>query len=179
MTMMAGARPEPLAPLLPTTSEVRELAEEVVVRAGGRIYECQIDEQQLFLRGLLPMEDEVRAKDVVQAGVALMTVGEDIRIHPYTLRQLCTNGGIRAHAIQTRTVRRVGFSASSDAISAVVADVREAIQACSQPEVFAQGLKEMKFLTQTDARLTALFLDRRRFAKGSYTNTRDDHPKIP
>jgi hypothetical protein len=67
---------------------------------------------------------------------------EDIWAHPYVFRQVCKNGAIRAHAIETRRIRRVDFSTEEQA--AVACALREAIRACCSDEAFAQGAAEMR-----------------------------------
>lgn len=97
--------------LLPTTQDLRAVAVEEVGLVGGSELDCFEDGDRLFLRTILPMVRHVRPRDTVQGGVALMTIGEEIRVHPYTFRQVCRNGAIMAEAIQTRRVQRVQFSA--------------------------------------------------------------------
>ena len=83
--------------------------------------------------------------------MALRTTGPDILVHPYTFRLVCTNGAIRAHALQTRRVGRVEVAPSEWPAREVIADLRDAVQACAAPGVFHDGVAEMRSALETDA----------------------------
>jgi hypothetical protein len=125
-----------------TTREIKEIFADEIEAAHGKMSEVFDDGARIFLRAVLAPEKEVQRKDHVQGGVAVRATSEDICIHPYVLRQVCSNGAIRAHAIEARTIRRVDFSI--DEQSHVEYALREAIRACSSEEAFAQGVAEMR-----------------------------------
>src|SRR4051794_23479191 len=85
-----------------TTGEIGDIFAEEIAAAGGSVSETFAEGTCLFARSVLPGTRDVRAGDSVQGGVALRAAEEDIWVHPYIFRQVCRNGAIRAHAIQTR-----------------------------------------------------------------------------
>ena len=50
--------------------------------------------------------------DRVQGGVALRATEDDVWVHPYVFRQVCTNGAIIARATQTLHIEPSDFSAA-------------------------------------------------------------------
>ena len=92
---------------LPTTRAVRAAFEGEIAALGGVVRDAYDDGARLFLRAVLPPTDEVRPGDAVQGGVAVRAAGPEILVHPYTFRQVCTNGAIHAQALETRQVARV------------------------------------------------------------------------
>jgi len=137
--------------LAPTTKEIRETFAEEMGFLGGEVREAFDDGTRLFLRGVLPVAADVRPGDAIHGGVALRTAGPDILVHPYTFRQVCTNGAIRAHALQTRRVGRVEVAPSDWPAREVVADLRDAVQACAAPDAFREGVDEMRSLLEVQA----------------------------
>ena len=93
--------------------------------AGGRVFDPFQDKQRLFVRSILPSTREVGPGDKIQGGVALKGDELGISVHPYTFRQVCTNGAIIAQAVQSVRIDReeVEFADPAEA-------VREAVQAC-------------------------------------------------
>jgi hypothetical protein len=122
--------------------EIGTIFAEEIQAAGGRVTET-IDANPLFFaRSVLPGTREVTKGDRVQGGVALRGSDEEILVHPYVFRQVCTNGAIRAHAIQTRRIVREEFPEfAGDAIATAL---REAIRAGCSREAFAEGVDEMR-----------------------------------
>lgn len=140
-----------------TTREIKEIFAHEVEAAHGRMSDVFDDGARIFLRAVLAGEQQVQPGDRVQGGVAVRATSENIWVHPYVFRQVCSNGAIRAHAIETREIRRVDFSTEEQA---EVADALcEAIRACCCPEAFAQGAVEMRSARQSsdiDLALTML-----------------------
>jgi len=134
--------------LVPTTLQIRDTFAEAVAVAGGEVRDAYDDGTRLFLRAVLPrIADVVRPGDHVQGGVALRAAGPEILVHPYTFREICTNGAIHAHAIETRRVERVepvgswaARAAADDALDALA----DAVRACAEPEVFRRGVDELR-----------------------------------
>ena len=77
-----------------STEVVRELFESEVAECGGSVVHIFIDELRLFARAVLPDLEEVKPGDAFQGGVAVRQVGDDVFVHPYLLRKLCTNGAV-------------------------------------------------------------------------------------
>ncbi len=130
-----------------TTQEIKEIFVEEVEAAGGRMSDVFDDGARIFLRGILAPEKEVQPKDRVQGGVAVRATSEDIRVHPYVFRQVCSNGAIRAHAIETREILRGDFATEEQA--EVACALREAIRASCCDEAFANGAAEMRSARQS------------------------------
>src|SRR6516225_6622760 len=130
-----------------TTGEIKEIFADEVEAAGGRVSDVFDDGARIFLRAVLAGEKQVQPGDRVQGGVALRATEEAIWVHPYVFRQVCSNGAIRAHAIETREIHRSEFATEEQA--EVVFALREAIRACSCEEAFAQGAAEMRSARQS------------------------------
>ena len=79
----------------------------------------------------------LRAGDEVRGGVAVTARDREICVMPYTFREVCRNGAIMSHVIETRRVSRVEFDAPADLISEVLAEVREQVRRYAAAEVFA------------------------------------------
>src|SRR4051794_33924770 len=87
---------------LMTTRDIAEIFTEEIAMAGGTVSDSFDDGDRLYLRSILPPEMPVRQGDMLQGGVALMATTLEVHVHPYLFRQVCSNGAIRAHAVQTR-----------------------------------------------------------------------------
>ena len=123
-----------------TTSHVHSQFAEEVQAAGGTMTDVFDDGLRLLARSVLPAVAEVRPGDRVQGGVAVRACEGQVWVHPYVFRQVCRNGAIAAHAVQTRHL------ADLDVLPAEEADeaVREAVRACCAPEAFATASGEMR-----------------------------------
>jgi len=132
-----------------TTREISVIFAEEITAAGGNVRESLEYGPCLYARSVLTAPREVRPGDRVQGGVALRATDEDIRVHPYVFRQVCTNGAIRAQAIQTRRIERGEFG--GDSAAEVAFALREAVQACCSEEAFHQGVQEMRSALELDA----------------------------
>ena len=139
--------------LLPATREIADVFTEEIRQGGGTVSERFDDGIRLFLRAVLTATDEVRPGDALRAGVALRTSADEILIHPYTFRQVCRNGAIMAQAIETRRIHRVSFSAPSEEIEQVLAELREAVQVCSSDEAFSTAASQLRSATEMHADL--------------------------
>src|SRR5690349_11887651 len=137
--------------LAPTTQEIRETFAEELGYLGGEVREAFDDGTRLFLRGVLPVAADVRPGGAIHGGLPLPTAGPDSVGHPYTFRQACTNGAIRAHALQTRRVGRGEVAPSDWPAREVVADLRDAVRACAAPDAFREGVDEMRSLLEVQA----------------------------
>jgi hypothetical protein len=140
--------------LAPTTQVIRETFAEELGLLGGEVRDALDDGTRLFLRGVLPVAADVRPGDAIHGGVALRTAGPDILVHPYTFRQVCTNGAIRAHALQTRRVTRaepVVPGVPGGRAFEVLAELRDAVRACAAPEAFRDGVNEMRSTVEVEA----------------------------
>jgi hypothetical protein len=132
-----------------TASEISDIFAAEVQAAGGRVTETIEVKPLLFARSVLPGVREVSKGDRVQGGVALRSSEEEILVHPYVFRQVCTNGAIRAHAIQTRQLMREDFP--EFAREDVALALHEAIRGCCAADAFADGVGEMRSARLADA----------------------------
>jgi hypothetical protein len=125
-----------------TTRDVAQVFAEEIEALRGRVSDRFDDAGcRLFLRSILPEEREVRRRDRLQGGVAVMASEVEIRVHPYVFRQVCSNGAIRCHAVQTRTVAVP--SVEWEAPDAIL-ELRDAVRACAQRAAFVEGVEEMR-----------------------------------
>lgn len=132
-----------------TTAELRSTFADVITAAGGTVSDTFDDGGRLFTRSILPSVRHVRPGDQVQGGVALRATEHDVWVHPYLFRQVCRNGAIMAHAIQTRHIDNLDWLPASEATFAV----EEAIQACCADEVFSVAAEQMRSSREMEADL--------------------------
>ncbi len=78
-----------------TTREIKEIFADEIETASGRMSDVFDDGARIFLRAVLAGEKQVQPRDRVQGGVAVCATSEDIWVHPYVFRQVCSNGAIR------------------------------------------------------------------------------------
>src|SRR6266404_2686631 len=99
----------------PSPTVLSNLFSEEVGMAGGFVSDTFRDAARLFLRSVLPGVREVRPGDNLQAGVALRATAGEVWVHPYVFRQICRNGAIIAHALQTRHIDSADCATSDEA----------------------------------------------------------------
>jgi len=134
-----------------TTGEIREIFTEEIEAAAGSVSETYDDGTLLFVRSILPGTREVRPGDRVQGGVALRATEREIWVHPYVFRQVCSNGAIRAHAIQTRHIVQADSSGGLEPQAEF--SLREAMRASCTEEAFSGSVDEMRSACERDADL--------------------------
>jgi hypothetical protein len=127
-----------------TTGEISAIFADEMTAAGGRVTETFDDGARLFVRSILAGEREVQRGDRVQGGVALRATAQDISVHPYVFRQVCTNGAIFAQARQSRRIERTGFSSDLDF------ELREAVQSCSAEDAFTVAAGSMRSAVESE-----------------------------
>jgi hypothetical protein len=118
-----------------SNAEIDELFTGVIVARGGTVTDRLDEGRLLYLRSVLPRVEEARPSDEIRAGVALMAGEAEVRVHPYTLRAVCSNGAIFATALQSRRIDR--REECSD-------EIREAVQICSSAEAFADSMRQIR-----------------------------------
>lgn len=146
------------------TSDIRDLFAYEVTALGGSVSETYEDGPLLLARGVLPGVEEVRPDDRVLGGVAIRADGEDVFVHPYVFRQVCTNGCIVATAIETRRIELGDFPSTEEAAEAV----REAIQICGAREAFAGAAGRMRTATEMRADLVLNLMPLLRHLPGTH-----------
>lgn len=142
--MSTAYRPE----YLPETRDVRDAFADEIATLGGGVPDVYVVDEYLYARGVLPRYVEIRPGDRVQAGVAVRVAGPEIRVHPYTFRQVCTNGAIAADALPSQRLERRErasvFVPTHDAVEALW-ELRAVVRGCAAKEAFAdvaQGLRQ-------------------------------------
>ena len=125
--------------LFPTTERIHMIVAEEIGDAGGTVSDCYDDGRRLFLRAVLPAVREVRVMDGVQGGVAVAAIGEDIRVHPYTFRQVCRNGAVMSRVIGTESIRRAAWPRTE-----AEWELRQILRTCASAEVFAGAVSQMR-----------------------------------
>ena len=141
----------------PTTTDIRAAFIEEIADLGGNVPDVYEDGERLFARATLPLDTEIRPGDRVNGGVAVRVQGTELLVHPYTFRQVCSNGAIAAQALDTRRLERMESTdilVSSYESTVVLADFRLAVQACAAPSAFDTVANEMRSATEVEADLT-------------------------
>jgi hypothetical protein len=133
-----------------STREISAIFGEEVAGLGGTVCESLDDGARLLARAVLPDVREVQRGDGLKGGVALMAAESEVRVHPYVFRLVCSNGAIRAHAVQTR---RIELPEWQDEPVTVEAEIRLAVRACAAPAAFAAGAGEMRSALEQEADL--------------------------
>ena len=125
-----------------TTGLVRRVFEEEVAAAGGRVKDVFDDGRRLFMRSVLPSVKEVRPRDHMQSGVALKFAGQVV-VSPYVFREVCKNGAIWAHSLESTRIAVDSYYARRSA-DAALDSIREAVRGCCTVEAFEGALEEMR-----------------------------------
>jgi hypothetical protein len=145
------------AEYVPAIREIHDAFVDEVASQGGVVSNVFGDDVRLFARSVLPAQADVRAGDAVNAGIALRASGAEIVVSPYTFRQVCRNGAIAAHVMQSRRLERVECGdvlRPADDGAVTLLDVRAAVRACAASEVFTSVVDELR--TATDVQIEAM-----------------------
>jgi hypothetical protein len=131
---------------LPDTKRIYEFCKQQIPELGGRVIDAYEDGRRLFLRSVRPEVEEVRPRDGMQGGVAVRVVDQEIQVHLYLFRQVCRNGAVMAHMLQSRVVERVEPAGFDDLVAeeAVLAELSEALQSGFTPEAFADAIDQVR-----------------------------------
>ena len=146
---------------LPATGTILDAFIEEVESLGGTVPDVYDDGRRLCARAVSPESSDVRPGDVIRGGVAVRVSGSEIAVHPYTFRQVCSNGAIAAQAVETRRLDRVdardGFAPRYE-VSVALVDFRFAVRACASPDAFGRVRDEMRSAAEMDADVALQFL---------------------
>jgi hypothetical protein len=132
-----------------TSAAIHAAFAQEISAMGGSVSDVFDDGARLFARSVLPRTREVLPKDRVQDGVGLRAAEGSVWVHPYVFRQVCSNGAIIAHALQTRRIDDVDQLEPEEAESAI----REAVRACGAEECFTAAADEMRSASEVQADL--------------------------
>jgi hypothetical protein len=125
-----------------TTSEIAAIFAEEIAAQGGIVSDKFDDGARLFVRATLPDEQEVERQDRVKGGVALRATEDDVWIHPYVFRKVCSNGAIIARSTQSLHIERCDFSEQAE--DELAGALREAIRDCCLPAAFDKTAEAMR-----------------------------------
>jgi hypothetical protein len=131
-------------------SQISEIFTDEITTAGGKVTNTFEDEGRLFTRSVLCPSIEVAPGDKLKGGVALRATDDDIFIHPYVFRIVCTNGAIMAQATQTRHIPRDNWYVSSDAEGDLETTIRVGIRRCCEPAAFVHAAGQMRSSKEMD-----------------------------
>ena len=137
------------ATFLPSIDEICGAVTDEITALGGSTSDLVRDQDHLFMRVVLPASAEIRLGDSMQAGVAVRALPEQIDVHPYTFRQVCTNGAIVTNALpgqQIERVQAVDVGTSYDA-EVVLSALRDAVRQCASPKAFDIAVSHMQAMT--------------------------------
>ena len=131
----------------PTTQELNDAFVAEVDSLCGYVSDCYDDGDRLFMRAVLPLADDVAPGDRIHNGIAIRAAGSAVFVHPYTLRQVCTNGAVMAQATQSVRIERVahnGVVVPTYDVVMTIARFAEAVRDCATPAAFAQSIDAMR-----------------------------------
>ena len=137
-----------------TIDAIGDLFAEEVHRLDGRVLDTFKDERRLFTRSVLPLVDEVQPNDRVKGGVALKASAGEICIYPYVFREVCRNGAIMAHAIDSTRFALTSEDAPQESEFAV----REAIRTCGRKNVFVDSVRDVSMTTSRSVDFALMML---------------------
>jgi hypothetical protein len=123
-----------------TTSAIQEAFSEEIALMGGRVTDVFDDGSRLFARAVMPKTFEVLPKDNVQGGVALRASSEEVWVHPYVFRQVCSNGAVLAQAMECRRIEGLSLMVPYEAEAAI----REAVRGCYDVDGFSGFAQQMR-----------------------------------
>jgi len=98
----------------------------------------------------MPMRRQIRQRDSVQGGVALLVDDEHVAVHPYVFREVCRNGAIMAEAVGTFEIERVGFDASNDVLDGILEEFRDGVRSASREETFIDASQGIRSATEVE-----------------------------
>jgi len=127
-------------------ARVADIFQQEMAKVSGSVTRV-LDGESLFARGVLPRIAEVVKGDGVRAGVAVRATEEDIFVHPFIFRLVCTNGAIMAQATQTVQISRHELWIGGADLETRLC---EAVRGCCQPEAFQMGVNQMRTARQRE-----------------------------
>ena len=141
---------------LPSVADIGAVFTEECIALGATAIDTYEDDRRLFQRAVVTPAVDVRPGDPIRGGIALRAVGSVVDVHPYTWRQVCTNGAILASATDTFRVDRIEVepvSAAAAFVGGVVAELRHAIQTCANPMYLLESRAAMRGAAEIEADL--------------------------
>lgn len=135
---------------LPAVADIAAVFEEECKSRGAATVDCYQDDQRLLARGVFGPALAVRPGDQIQGGVALRAEGPELFVHPFTWRQVCTNGAMASTVLATHRLERLEVDvsvASTVFVGAVLEELRSAIELCANPARLEESVEQMRSAT--------------------------------
>jgi hypothetical protein len=130
-----------------TTAGILTEFTQAVHALGGRVSDSFDDGSRLFARSVLPDVKTVRPGDGFQRGVAIRATDEEVWLHPYLFRLVCTNGAVVAQTLTSRHIPQLHDHDADEAIEII----HDAVTACCANEVFLTTLNTVRTSMERDA----------------------------
>lgn len=134
-----------------------------LLESGMEVVSSDLTERRFYLRATTQkLQGEIAKGDVIQAGIMLTNsdVGAgSLRVEPFYVRLLCTNGMVREHAIRKTHLGR-SLAAGDDVLellsedtvrlgeAAFFAEVQDVVTKLLSPEFFERDLAKLKASTE-------------------------------
>ena len=131
---------------VPTTQEIHAVFVEEATALGGTVCDAVLTKHMLYTRAIFPRQAEVRPGDRFSPGIALRGFHTALQVHPYVVRQICTNGAIGEWPLESRRLHRrpvVDVPVQTSDVVAMLEALRTAVRACAANEEFAKTLAEI------------------------------------
>lgn len=128
----------------PTVTEIHEAFVDQIGSLGGSVISHHQRNEKLFSRCAYALADDVTPGDTINCGVAIRVVDEQVSVHAFSLRKVCTNGAISASSLDCRRFVRAPGDATSYCESRCFQEIEEAIQHCSDPAIFQRQIATMR-----------------------------------
>jgi hypothetical protein len=130
-----------------TTATILSVFTEEIANRGGRITESFQDGRRLFVRSRLPYIADARPKDRMEGGIGVRATEFDVWLHPYLFRQVCRNGAIMSHSIESLQLEKLELYSPEVCVKLL----REAIADCAAEHVFKQSMSAARTSMETAA----------------------------
>lgn len=135
----------------PSPTQISSIFTEEVTLLGGTVTDQLNTGKNLFLRALVPVGGRAQPRDFIGHGVALRTRGDSmIVVHPYTFREVCSNGAIHVTNVSSQTLERTETPIASRFVSA---RLRDAIKGCAMRDAFEENISDMQSMLSQEVRM--------------------------
>ena len=131
----------------PSMQELLDAFADEIGSLGGTVANAHVHEHLMIARSVLAIDADVRRRDKVRGGVAIRAFGPLIEVHPYTFREVCSNGAIIAQSLESRRLVRPGpveVSYPAAEVIATLNELRDTVRACASPEAFTRAVADMR-----------------------------------
>jgi hypothetical protein len=128
----------------PGTSDFAAIFSSEIESSRGKVSSVIEIEGRVFARSILRPAIDVGPGDKLKGGVAMYANENEVFVHPYVFREVCSNGAIMAKATQTRHISREDWFMEEQCEGDVEMSVRGAIRRCCEREAFAAAAGEMR-----------------------------------